>query len=136
MEYSCNPYTMIIPKMIIIVRIVKNQLGIINQKIIDIDYLNKQAILQKQSDTFSITIKAIYSPTFVEAQSQNSTLYKGIINTNSSIKVTGVNSIIINTGEIQNIEIYYNLQSYIMNGKGLGIILIKYKNGVITISKN
>ncbi len=114
----------------------KNQIGIINQKIIDVDYLNEQAVLQKQADTFSITIKAIYTPTFVEAQSQNSTLYKGIINTNSSIKVTGVSSIIINTGEIQNIEIYYNSKSYIMNGNGLGIILIKYNNGAITISKN
>ena len=119
-----------------IVIIAKNQLGIVNQRIVDVDYLNKQAMLQKQEDTFSITIKAIYSPTFVEAQSQNNTLYKGIINTNSSIKVTGVSSIIINTGEIQNIEIYYHSKSYIMNGNGLGLILVKYKNGGITISKS
>lgn len=113
-----------------------NILGITNKKTILIDYINKIMQKNKAKDTFYISIKDNISPTYINAETYNKTIFNHILNVGKTIKLKGIYNIILNVGNIQNITISSNGKTIPISGIGFSILLIKFENGKITISKN
>ncbi|MCL4392929.1 hypothetical protein M1145_02215 [Patescibacteria group bacterium] len=113
-----------------------NILGITNKQTLLIYYTNKITKLNKKKNTFYITIKDNNSPTYIDASIGSKTIYNHILDTGKTVTLKGIYEIILNVGNLQNIEILYNKKIVPVSGNGFSILVIKFENNNITISKS
>ena len=113
-----------------------NILGIINKKTIYIDYINKITQINKTKNTFYIMAKDKNSPTYINATTEGKTIFNHILGTGKTIKLKGIYNIILNIGNIQNIALFYSGKPITISGSGFSILVVKFKNNNITISKS
>ncbi len=113
---------------------IKNPLGGQNIKYYEIDYVNNFNNKINAKNAFYINIKDISKPIFLNATTQNKTIYNKILK--GDIKIKGIASIVLSIGQIQNVKIFYKGKNIAPSGIGFSIIIIKYNNGKISVTKN
>lgn len=112
-----------------------NPLGIKNSHVFDIRYINLKLLKIENASTFAVTILDKNSSTFINATTGKTILFNHILKTGEKITLKSDSIITLNIGNIQNISITYNQKQLPLSGYGFVILILKYQNGKVTISK-
>ncbi len=114
---------------------VVNTLGIKNNDIFDIKYVNLKLLKIENASTFTVTILDKSSSTFINATTGKTILFNHILKNGKKTTLKSDSIITLNVGNIQNISIIYNQKPVPVSGYGFVILILKYQNGKLTISK-
>ncbi len=112
-----------------------NTLGIKNTDVFNVRYINLKLQKIENASTFSVTILDKNSSTFINATTGKTILFNHILKIGDKVTLKSDSIITLNIGNIQNISILYNNKPVPLSGYGFVILILKYQNSKLTISK-